>query len=467
MLNQADVHFASRVAFQSLRVVILITCAAILAFVVERYIFEQTIATSWKNIGEISDARAAILLADEQLTMSAFAYAQTSEARWKERYRQSMMQFEIAVDKARNLSEITIRKEFDATFVDAHQTMQSLEQLVIDLIDNNERADATNVFSSPRYIQNKDKLTASINTLLQKADNQAQTELQRVQKRALILIGIFIILTTAGLIWLSRRLKAAMSKAETTFEHGQQAYIDQLSINHAAKLKQSRMEQMGALTATMAHELRNPLGAVRTSTFMLDRLWPERDERVSRAFERINTGVERCDTLITQLLDFSKLGPATKQSIDFDNWLEVELHELAKTLNASIELTCLLGVPNKVIEFDPDQMKSAFSKVLTNASEAMISRAGAAETSDKRPPLIQIATEHNNNRLTVVFKDNGRGIRPEHLSKLTEPFFTTKNFGAGLGLATVQQIVEQHDGSIEITNSETGGAIVKISLLAA
>jgi signal transduction histidine kinase len=467
MRHQADVHFASRVAFQSLRIVVLLTCAAILAFVAERYVFEKTIAKSWKDISEISAARSAILLADEQLTMSAFAYAQTSDVQWKQRYQKSMLDFEASVEKARSLSEASVRDEFDATFGEAHKNMKSLEQLVIDLIDNDERADATNVFGSPRYVKNKITLTAAVNTLLLKADSQAQAELQRVQKRALILIGIFIALTTAGMIWLSRRLKAAMSKAETTFENSQQAYIDQLSINHEEKLKKSRMEQLGALTATMAHELRNPLGAVRTSTFMLDRLWPNRDERVGRAFERINTGIERCDTLIAQLLDFSKLEPPTKRAIDFDNWLENELPKLAKTLNATIELSCMLGVPDRVVNFDPDQMSSAFSKILTNASEAMINRNGTVETFDKASPRIQIATEHQNNTLTVVFKDNGRGILPENLPKLTDPFFTTKNFGAGLGLSTVQHIVEHHEGQIEISNAEKGGAIVKVSLQAA
>ena len=467
MLKEADVHFASRVALQSLHVVIFVTVIAIIAFVTERFIFDRTIAGAWDNISQISDARAEILLADEQLTMSAFAYAQTGEARWKDRYTSSMQKFEAAVSKARSLSEASVRDEFDSTFGEAHDIMKSLEQLVIDLIDNNERADATNVFGSPRYVQNKEKLTNAINTLLTKADTQARTALASIQKRAIALIAVFILLTTLGLAWLSKRLKAAMSKAETTFEKAHFDYIEQLSVNHAAKLKKSRMEQVGALTATMAHELRNPLGAVRTSTFMLQRLWANPDERINRSFERINTGIERCDKLINQLLDFTKLGPASKQLIEFDNWLEIELHELAKSLHASIELSCVLGAPSAKLNMDPVQLKSAISKILTNASEAMISRTGTLETMDKSPPLIQISTETSAHALSIVFKDNGRGIAPEHLANLTDPFFTTKNFGAGLGLSTVQQIVEHHDGSLDIKNSSSGGAIVKVTLLAA
>jgi signal transduction histidine kinase len=467
MSEHADVHFASRVAMQSLRAVIWVALVAILAFVAERYIFEGKISQSWDNISEISEARASILLADERLTMSAFAYAQTGEARWKQRYRDSMQAFEAAVAKARSFSDPAIRSEFDASFVDAHKNMQALEQLVIDLIDNNERADATNVFNSPRYVQNKEKLTIAINMLLTKADGFAKAELNQVQNRALILFATFVLFTTIGLGWMWRRLKTAMAKAETTFENSQSAYIEQLSVNHAVKLKKSSMEQLGALTATMAHELRNPLGAVRTSTFMLQRLWQDPDARINRSFERINTGIERCDTLISQMLDFSKLGPATKQNVAFDDWLEAELQDMAKTLRSSIELTCVLNVPHRKVDMDPEQMKSAFSKILTNASEAMISRNGDLETAGLSPPVIRITTESEDNLLTVVFQDNGRGVLPENLPRLTDPFFTTKNFGAGLGLSTVQQIVENHQGQLEITNANNGGAVVKITLQAA
>jgi signal transduction histidine kinase len=467
MLKEADVHFASRVANWSLRVVMLVTLAAVAAFIGERFLFEKTISKSWVKIGEISDARATILLSEEQLTMSAFAYAQTSDWQWKNRYKKSMDEFEAAVKKVRAVTDDTIRQEFDASFTDAHGNMQSLEQLVIDLIDNNEKADAANVFGSPRYLKNKELLTASINTLLTKADAQARSELAATQKRAIILIGSFIVFTAAGLWWLSRRLKAAMSKAEASFEVAHLGYLDQLSINHEATLKKSRMEQVGALAATMAHELRNPLGAVRTSTFMLQRLWSAPDERITRAFERINTGIERCDALISQLLDFTRIGAATKKPTHFDNWLESELHDLAKTLHASVKLTCVLGAPDTKLDMDPDQVKSAISKILTNASEAMVNRHGELETVDEATPHIEVSTCADEHELSIVFKDNGHGIAPEHLPNLKDPFFTTKNFGAGLGLPSVQQVVEQHAGNLEISNNTGGGALVKMTLKAA
>jgi signal transduction histidine kinase len=466
-LKDADVHFASRVALQSLRVVLAFALTAMAALVAERLIFQRNTAESWSNIQAISESRASILLNDEELTMSAVAYAQSGDQIWRQRYNEAVSRFEDAVTKVKTLVASADAKQFEQDINEAHQAMAQLEQLVLDLTENGERADAVNVFTSPRYLKNKAILASTINNLVRKAEDDARAGLAKAQTRALWFVATAILAAILGFTWLSRRLRRALGNAETQFEKSQNDYLEQLAANHEAKLRTSRMEQIGSLTATMAHELRNPLGAVRTSTFMLVRIWPNRDERVDRAFARINSGVERCDNLITQLLDFSNLGDSEKRTVDFDTWLETTLHDMASALNASIELTCVLGAKGVKVDLDHTQMKQAVTKLLINASEAMISAAGDRETTNKDAPQIKITTVPRDGTLVLSLQDNGHGIRDEDLPRLTEPFFTTKSFGAGLGLPTVQRIVEQHRGVFSIQSANGAGAVVTIELPAA
>jgi signal transduction histidine kinase len=465
--GKADVHFASRVAVQSLRAVVAFALLAMAILFVERLVFQRHVAATTAAAQNIQEAKAEILKFDEQLTLSAMAFAQTGDQTWELRYQAAMSRFSLAVKKAVTFAPADQIESFQKEFGQAHEVMQEMEQLVIDLTVNNERADAVNVFTSPRYLNSKRTLEAEINKLLTTTENTAQAAARRAQiSTTAFLVGL-VSLTILGFAWLSRRLKRSMSAAEHTFEAAQQAYLDQLAANHEAKLKSSRMEQLGTLTATLAHELRNPLGAVRTSTFMLERLWQQPEERISRAFERVNTGITRCDNLITQLLEFSRLGAPEKHHQNFDNWLESALHDMSKTLNASIALSCRLNANDKRVDMDSVQFRDALSKMLTNASEAMLGRDGKRTTAGDAEPQITVTTEAVGDMISLTITDNGHGINDGLETRVMEPFFTTKSFGAGLGLPVVKHIAEQHGGKLNIENVPGSGARVRLTVPAA
>ena len=108
-------------------------------------------------------------------------------------------------------------------------------------------------------------------------------------------------------------------------------------VQHLAELqddlvKKGRMEQLGQLTATIAHEIRNPLGAVRTSAFLLEKKLQGKGLGVEAQFERINNGVSRCDNIITQLLDFSRSKQLDSAAGDLDAWLANVIEEEAERL---------------------------------------------------------------------------------------------------------------------------------------
>jgi signal transduction histidine kinase len=465
--NQADVNFASRVAIQSLRAVVAFAVLAGALFATERFFFQRTISSAWVNIQTLSEARSNILLKDEQLTMSAFAFATTGDMTWKSRYETAYADFQTTIAGVKKVASPSLAKDFERNIGDASEVMHELEQLVLDLRDNGEGADAKNVFTSPRYVENKEKLTSAINILIASADAEAKSALARAKLQAVLIIVVAGLLTLMGFLWLSRRLRKALAAAEAVFQKSHSDYVHQLQANHDAKLNTSRMEQLGSLTATLAHELRNPLGAVRTSTFILRKLWTASDEKVDRAFVRINTGIERCDNLIAQLLEFSKLGPSERQAVDFDGWLATALRQVAATMRQSISVSCTLGAEGTIAPIDSRQMQDVLAKLLANSSEAMISRDGNLETALGAAPQINIATHRIGSNIVLEIEDNGHGIAPDIQGKVLDAFFTTKNFGAGLGLPAVKRIVDQHQGTFHIEACGGSGTTVKITLPAA
>ncbi len=139
-------------------------------------------------------------------------------------------------------------------------------------------------------------------------------------------------------------------------------------------VKKGRMEQLGQLTATVAHELRNPLGAVRTSAFLVERKLKGKGLDVDTQLDRINKGVIRCDNIITQLLDFSRTRQLNTQPADLDQWLLQVLDEEAKKLPPPSPSPAISGFRRKAVPFDPSRLQRAVVNLITNASEALVGR---------------------------------------------------------------------------------------------
>lgn len=231
-----------------------------------------------------------------------------------------------------------------------------------------------------------------------------------------------------------------------------------------ALVKKGRMEQMGQLTATIAHELRNPLGAVRTSAFLIERKIKGKELGIEPQIARINNGVTRCDDIITQLLDFSRSKKLACRSENLDNWLEKIITEEANQLPAVVAIDCLLGMKDVEVPFDPSRLQRAIINLVSNASEAMVGNGEDASRFTTAAPRITITTKMSDGFALIAIKDNGMGILPENLEKIREPLFTTKSFGTGLGLPAVDQIVIQHGGILEITSEPGKGATFTIKL---
>ncbi|HEY5362966.1 MAG TPA: ATP-binding protein, partial [Aestuariivirga sp.] len=233
--------------------------------------------------------------------------------------------------------------------------------------------------------------------------------------------------------------------------------VDQLEQAQTELLRKSRFEQLGQLTATIAHEIRNPMGAIRTSAFIIGKKIGASDAAITTQVQRINIGVARCDKIISQLLDYSRTKKIDAAVGDLDTWLSDMLNEEVEHISSKVNFICDLGIGERLVSFDPTRMRRAMMNLINNGADAML----AAE---KVQPQICITTRIENGFATITVKDNGPGIAPENMKRIFEPLFTTKGFGTGLGLPAVVQIAEQHGGKLEVSSTEGDGASFKIYL---
>lgn len=222
-------------------------------------------------------------------------------------------------------------------------------------------------------------------------------------------------------------------------------------------LQQERLSALGQLTATVAHELRNPLSAIRNTVYTFRELAESKNLSLDRPIERVERSIARCDRIISELLDFTRVRELRKSVAPFDKWLDEVLDD--QKLASGITLVRNLSAPGHSIDFDKDRMRQVVVNLLENAAQAL-SSVDKAVSNDR----IVVTTAARLDAFELVIADNGPGIPAENLAKVFEPLFSTKSFGTGLGLPMVKQVIEQHGGKVDIASPPGKGTKVTIRL---
>ncbi len=219
-----------------------------------------------------------------------------------------------------------------------------------------------------------------------------------------------------------------------------------------------RLASLGSLTAGLAHEIRNPLVAIKTLTQLL----PERvdDEEFRNHFLNIAAGeVERISHLVSELLDFARPSTPKFEMEDVNSILDgmiLLVSTESKRKNLHIEKEFTPDLP--LIKVDREQIKQVFLNILLNAIEA--TPEGGKITIRTRSFLKPGGKPY----LQIEFKDTGCGIAEENLEEIFNPFYTTKPTGSGLGLSISNQIVLDHDGYIDVESQRGKGSSFFINL---
>lgn len=218
-----------------------------------------------------------------------------------------------------------------------------------------------------------------------------------------------------------------------------------------------KLVTVGELAAGAAHEIRNPLAAIRSTVQYLQKDLPsDKQNLVTGIIEE----VDRIDKIIKGLLSFSKTSELHVESLDLQDVLEQTLSLLDSELKKrSIEVVKEYHLADPCIYGDGAQLKQVFLNILLNSIQAM-----------EKIGEIRITTALASNRqgfVTILFSDTGPGIPDSVLPRVFDPFYTTKENGTGIGLSISYGIISRHGGEIEIrsgTNGEEKGTNVAINL---
>ena len=261
------------------------------------------------------------------------------------------------------------------------------------------------------------------------------------------IVGFFI-----GRTWDRRRQLARAL-------HVIQRQYEDLKSNQQHLIQSEKLAVIGSLSASIAHEIRNPLGIMRSSSSLISEDLPE-DHPSQKPLEFIRDEIDRLSNLIEGLLVFTKPKNPLLARADVNALLERSMSFMSPELRKrKIEIERVFDPRLPEAYVDPDQIHQVFLGLILNSMQAV-----------KEGGKIKIRTElfkeagTGADRIRIMVSDSGAGIAPENLDKIFEPFFTTKQEGTGLGLAVARQIINGHGGRIAALSAPGEGATFDILL---
>ena len=216
---------------------------------------------------------------------------------------------------------------------------------------------------------------------------------------------------------------------------------EELARVQEALVRSEKLASMGHLAAGIAHEVNNPLGVVLMyAHILLEKC--EDDSPLKGDIEMITDHTDRCKKIVSGLLNFARQTKVDYQPSDIDELIDrcLSTMQFPDCIKVQVEHT----LTDRKMEVDRDQISQVLVNLLTNAVDAM-----------PKGGDLEICTAENNGKIEITVTDSGTGINKENLSKIFEPFYTTKDIGkgTGLGLSVTYGIVKMHQGDIHVQSN--------------
>lgn len=214
--------------------------------------------------------------------------------------------------------------------------------------------------------------------------------------------------------------------------------------------QQDRLAAIGEMAATVAHEIRNPLGGIRGFAALLGRELAD-DESRRRLVEKIEVGAKDLERVVNELLEYTRPMELRLRSAHLRDVADaaigfVKLEGKAITIRNEVPqaLRCM---------FDPDRLRQVFLNMLLNAVQSI----------DKSGDVV-ISAREDAGEITISLSDTGMGMAPAQVEQVFAPFYTTREKGTGLGLAVASRIVEGHGGRVEVDSVLGQGSTFRVVL---
>jgi len=214
--------------------------------------------------------------------------------------------------------------------------------------------------------------------------------------------------------------------------------------------QQDRLAAIGEMAATVAHEIRNPLGGIRGFAALLGRELVE-DESRRRLVEKIEVGAKDLERVVNELLEYTRPMELRLRSASLRDVVDAAIGFLkfdGKTISMRNEVPAVLRCM-----FDPDRLRQVFLNMLLNAVQS-IERSGE----------VVVAAWEDGDEVVVSLSDTGVGMTPAQVDHVFAPFYTTREKGTGLGLAVASRIVEGHGGRVEVDSVLGEGSTFRVVL---
>jgi len=230
----------------------------------------------------------------------------------------------------------------------------------------------------------------------------------------------------------------------------------QLKETHNKLLHQNKMASLGKLSASVVHEINNPIAGILNFVMLIKRITSEEHlafdeaDQFSRYLDLMESETRRISRIVSNLLSFSRQGKMEMRALSLRDLVEKTLllnHNLLKINGIKVVKRINRNLPQVI--GSADQLQQVFMNIISNATEAMENRPAGKLS-------ITTRISKKKDAISIIFKDTGVGIPEYNLSQLFEPFFTTKKKGkgVGLGLSVAYGIIQAHGGTIHVASQE-------------
>lgn len=336
---------------------------------------------------------------------------------------------------------------------------------------------------APIYVEGSPRRWGSVKIGL--SMEEARAEIRDTHIKLVLIAGLGLFVGVLGSILLSRGITTSLKKlvdgtvkiskgdffhridissrdeignlARSFNEMSEQLLLARRRMEEAGKklIHAEKLASIGRLSASIAHEIRNPLTSVKLNVQKIaeSECW----EDVERGhLEIAQEGIDQIENFIKELLNFTRVSDLNLLQFNIDQIIDSSIKMVADAL----ELKNIRVIKNyqkalAPVYVDGDKMRSVIVNILRNAYEEL-DEGGDIEI------VLSLQENEDGNKARIEISDNGKGIAETEWDNIFEPFYTTKSAGIGLGLANAKKIVEQHNGSIRILKKEGRGACFEI-----